>query len=202
MAVTRNISLLLKTELVVMATVGSNVVKASEGVNVTSVVKELRTVKLENIDIVNIGIVEDMVVTLSIDTLGVVNMTGVLRKLVSTGDKDELDSMGISTEVLAASVTTILDVAAMVNGVVTPNVVWLDENKDEVITTETMVVGSTVTTGEDNKMVTTGTIVVVKIASEENVAITVVVTGCSVVGRMAIVLVLVVMPVTSVVRTT
>jgi len=199
--VTKNISVLLNNVLVVMAAVSSDVVKVSEGVIITSVVKELRIVRLEN------GIDTEAVVTSTsteiLDT-EVVTKTGILRK-DNEGDVLKIGELAITVEMLVISITDMLDIVVVEDNTVLskvkPNVVWSAENKVEVVSTGTTVVGSTVITGEDGKMVTTETIVSVKVGAEENVAIGVVVTG-SVTVDMATVVVEITSVAAAVVRTT
>ena len=86
-----------------------------------------------------------------------------MRKVAIEGDViNRLDSM--NTKLLVGSITGGLGV---IKDVVKPTVVWSAEIKDEIVKKGTVLVDSTENTGEDGNMVTTGMIVVVKIASEE-----------------------------------
>ena len=156
---------------------------------ITSVVKELRIVRLES------GIDAETVVMLTstkiLDT-EVATKTGVLRK-VNEVDALKIGELGTNVEMLVFSITDALGIIELANDTVSevkPNVVWSAENKDEVVNTATKVVGSTVTTGEDGRTVTTGTTVVVKIGTEENVVVGVVVTGSIAVDMTAVVVVI------------
>lgn len=176
-----DISVLLSSELVVMTEVGSNDVEVTKGVITTSVIKELGTVRVDN------GIDNGtLVMPIPNDVLGsskvaVVTKSDVLKIIGTEGDVingGRLDSIDVNVEMLIDSTSDTLDIIGVINDWVISNVVWSAENKDDVSTGITIVVGSTDNTGEDGKIVTTGVIVVVKMGTEENVITGTVVTGC------------------------
>ena len=176
-----DISVLLSCELVAMTEVGSNDVEVTEGVITTSVIKELGTVRLNN------GIDKGtLVMPIPNDVLGssdiaLVTKSDVLKIVGTEGgviNGGRLDSIDVNVEKLIDSTSDTLDIIGVVNDWLISNVVWSAENKDDVSTGITIVVGCTDNTGEDGKIVTIGVIVVVKMGTEENVLTDTVVTGC------------------------